>query len=140
MRILILEDDPFREQEFRRLLKTEGLDFSLCSDPLDFLRELAFSSADVKLLSLDHDLSHVERSCGVMSLDCGCAVVEFMKGMKPFCPVIVHSQNEIAAAKMSQALKEAGWKVEVVSDPPEAEGSWIELSWIELIRRGWGSR
>jgi len=138
MRILILEDDPFRVKEFEKILQREGIDCSIFPDSAGFLRELALFPADVRLISLDHDLSPVGRPCGVMSIDCGCAAVEFMKGMKPICPVIIHSQNIAEANTMAETLRLHHWEVTLVCDPPEdVEGSWIEHSWTDLVLREW---
>ncbi|MBF0501938.1 MAG: hypothetical protein HQM09_17500 [Candidatus Riflebacteria bacterium] len=134
MRILILEDDPVRTQMFRSVLDAEGFEYLICTDPVEFLSELVFSVGNIWLLSLDHDLSRVERSCGTISIDCGCAVAEFMKRMRPVCPVILHSQNVLGREKMAETLKQANWSVSTVTNSPELEGTWIENSWIEMTR------
>ncbi|MBF0501340.1 MAG: hypothetical protein HQM09_14465 [Candidatus Riflebacteria bacterium] len=134
MRILILEDDPSRRKLFQVMLEAEGFEFNICADPMEFLRELVFPASRIWLISLDHDLSEIKRSCGVISLDCGCAVVEFMRRMRPVCPVILHSQNESARAHMAESLKQADWTVSTITDSHDLDGSWIKNSWLELIK------
>ncbi|MBF0498666.1 MAG: response regulator [Candidatus Riflebacteria bacterium] len=139
MRILILEDDACRRRLFQMILESDGFEFTICADPIDFILELAFSASHIGLISLDHDLSEIKRSCGMMSQDCGCAIVEFMKHMKPICPVIIHSQNELARENMAEALKQSYWNVLTICDSPDVEGSLINNSWIELIRTASGN-
>src|SRR3989339_736564 len=119
MKVLLLEDDPFRMQAFQEVLVAADIDHTMCADPIDFILELVTNAEDIQAISLDHDLSRIERPCGSLTFECGCAVVAVMKRIKPFCPVILHSQNEFAAATMTTALREAAWNVAVVTDPPE---------------------
>ncbi|HOY66620.1 MAG TPA: response regulator [Candidatus Ozemobacteraceae bacterium] len=134
MKILVLEDDPFRISIMKALLKKERIPFSICPDPIDFLVELTFKSAETTIISLDHDLSRIVRPCGIYSFDCGCAVVRFMSRMKPVCPVLVHSRNDQERLRMIEDLTGAGWLAQPVIEDPTNETNWVESAWIEAIR------
>lgn len=131
--ILILEDDPFREREFIRQMQMNRFHCSIHADPIEFLKKLLQEPSRICLISLDHDLTRLERSCGTLSQDCGCMVVEFMKSIEPICPVIIHSQNDFAASVMIKQLKETKWYVLDLRNWDDSNGNWIEKAWIKLI-------
>ena len=94
---------------------------------------------EVVFISLDHDLPL--RDADGRSIDCGTGreVADYLASMPPTCPVIVHSSNDVCAAGMFFALKDAGWPCSRVY--PCNDTAWIGAAWAEQVRRyihdGW---
>jgi hypothetical protein len=91
--------------------------------------------AKVDLISLDHDLP-LRCAAGNRAADCGTGreVADYLSGLPPTCPVIVHSSNDPAASGMYFALTKAGWTC--VRVYPSHDTEWITGAWAIEARRG----
>jgi hypothetical protein len=96
--------------------------------------------AQVVLISLDFDLPDPQiRNVQRVVPGDGRMVADFLCGVTPTCPVIVHSSNEIGAAGMLRVLRDADWASCRVR--PVDEYRWIGTTWAskihDYIQRGW---
>jgi CheY-like chemotaxis protein len=133
--ITLLEDDPVRiaamTAVLRELLPSARPIFF--EDARQMLAWLGAHLGDVDLISLDHDLP-VRRDAENRLIDCGTGreVADWLGGVPPTCPVIVHSSNEPCAAGMMAVLQEAGWPCRRVY--PYGDLAWIHGAWAEAVR------
>ena len=84
-----------------------------------------------QLISLDHDL--YKDSPSDPDPGSGRVVADYLSKCKPACPVIVHSTNTDAAWGMHNALRAAGWMVELVHHLSQPK--WIEELWLPTATR-----
>lgn len=133
--IAILEDDPDRVAAMSAVLG-ELLPSArpvFFEDAPTMLAWLGEHLGDVDLISLDHDLP-VRREGEGRVIDCGTGrqVADWLAGVPPTCPVIVHSSNEACAAGMMAVLGEAGWPCRRVY--PYGNLAWVREAWMGVVR------
>ena len=82
----------------------------------EMIQFLKTSIQKIYVISLDHDLPPPFEKNG-KSIDSGCGhdVTDFLKSLKPSCPVIVHTSNYFAGSAMKTDLEETGWIVKTVT-------------------------
>lgn len=133
MAIGVLDDDGERLAAMRAALASLRVPAVFFEDAPAMIRWLAALSQGPVLLSLDHDLGP-KRVQGGEEIDPGTGrdVVEWLVARPPWCPVIVHSSNVIAAQGMVFALEAAGWPVERVI--PMVGVEWVGEGWIARVR------
>src|SRR5258706_8997163 len=108
MVIDILDDDPRRMCEFKRVLgeklpDAEIVSFDHAPGMIDWLGD---GLARAVLVSLDHDLGAARDG---FEPGTGREVADAIASQPASCPVIVHSSNSTAAQGMVFALEGAGW-------------------------------
>ncbi len=135
--IVILEDDARRIAAMREVLAAGFADHPLFLlwDAPKMIAWLRLHLAEVALLSLDNDLIDPE---GVsVELGEGRDVADFLAGLAPSFPVVLHTSNSGAAITMSETLRESGWSVSRVA--PVDDLAWIPGPWArrigQLLRR-----
>jgi len=134
--IAILEDDLRRIDEMRRHLDVSAseLEYHFFEDANEMIAWLREHLADTIVMSLDHDLPLRFEDGRPIDFGTGRQVADFLIGVPPSCPVIVHSSNMTAAAGMVFALQQAWWPVTQVY--PCEDLAWIAATWMpELLRR-----
>jgi hypothetical protein len=134
--IAILEDDPGRTAEMRR-----------CVDLLGGTAECAFAESApgmiallddvgpaVSLVSLDHDLRPLRDPEGP-SRDAGTGmeVADWLAGREVYCPILVHTSDNLAASGMVRVMEEAGARAERIV--PGGDLAWVEASWLPAVLR-----
>lgn len=135
MTIVILEDDSARITAMttvvRELLPT--IRHIFFEDAIRMLAWLAEHLGEADLISLDHDLP-IRRDEENQLIDCGTGrqVADYLAGLPPTCPVLVHSSNAPCAAGMEFVLREAGWPCRLVH--PRDHLTWIGQEWAEAVR------
>ena len=91
--------------------------------------------AEVALLSLDNDL--IDPDGVSVDLGEGRDVADYLTGLSPSFPVVLHTSNSGAASTMAEALREGGWSVSRVVPMNDIE--WIPGPWArrlgQLLRR-----
>jgi hypothetical protein len=89
---------------------------------------------DLAILSLDHDLEMIPGPEGDwIDPGTGLDVARWLsERKKPFCPVIVHTTNTRAGAKMMRLLEKAHWVSHRVV--PHDDLGWIDEDWFRLAR------
>lgn len=99
MRILVLDDDPFRHDAFRRRLEYHEVTFTWSAEQA----LSALSEGPYDVAQLDHDLGP------------GLTGEDFVKEMLSKFPpeawprsVVVHSNNWAGAGRMTERLRDAG--------------------------------
>jgi len=95
------------------------------------IREAPAHLAAARLITLDHDLDRM--ASPQENPGCGRDVANWLAGMRPVCPVIIHSSNTDAAWGMSNALSHAGWTVEIAHQINQP--GWIRELWVPAARR-----
>jgi hypothetical protein len=139
--VAILEDDAGRVGEMRICLGEvlPGVEVVVFEDAGKMIGWLGGNLAEVVLISLDHDLPL--RDGEGRAVDCGTGrqVADYLAGLAPTCPVIVHSSNQYFAPGMFFALKDAGWPCCRIW--PNDDLGWVRRDWGERVRRyvreGW---
>jgi hypothetical protein len=135
MTVVILEDNAERLGKIRACLTdllpdAEQIYFDSASMMISWLADHIGS---VVLISLDHDLP-IEGDHGT-----GRQVADYLAGIAPTCPVVVHTSNEFFAPGMMGVLSDAGWPVARVY--PHGDQDWVNLGWAKQIRQfiesGW---
>lgn len=134
MSIFLLEDTESRIRRFAEL----GLDIVVRNDAFDAVAYLHAHRAEIRLLSLDHDLKPHETPCGNLGIACGCFVVDFLNLMEPFCPVMIHTSNEVGANVMKHRLTGHGWNVIWVKSELPYPDDWIQTLWNDRAREALG--
>ena len=140
--VVILEDCPGRLAELRACLaellpRHDHVFFDNAAEMIAWLKD---HLAEVVFISLDHDLPLRQFRDG-RRVDAGTGrdVCDFLAGLPPTCPVVVHSSNDFFAPGMVGALCDAGWPNWRVY--PFEDHAWVRKSWAErvrhLIRDGW---
>lgn len=131
--VAILEDNAERLEEMRACLAKvlPGLEQVYFDNAFLMIEWLKAHLAQVVLISLDHDLP-TDPDCGT-----GRDVADFLAGLPPTCPVIVHTSNEYFAPGMMQVLGEAQWPTARVY--PHNDHNWIRCDWADQIRQFTGS-
>lgn len=104
MKVLILEDDPHRNERFEAVCKAGGYEYVLTDTATACIEEM--EKHDYDLLFLDHDLG------GMAFVDpkfqnTGSGVVRWMVENALDIPTIIHSMNAPAAIRMEQDLHAA---------------------------------
>ncbi|HOY66632.1 MAG TPA: hypothetical protein PLP29_07065 [Candidatus Ozemobacteraceae bacterium] len=125
MGIFLLEDSETRIRQFADL----GLDIAVRNDAFEAVAYLHSHRTMIQLLSLDHDLQPHETPCGNLGIACGCFVVDFLNLLAPFCPVMIHTSNEVGALVMKQRLARHGWNVIWVKSELLYPDDWIQTIW-----------
>ncbi len=124
--IAVLEDNPDRVAEMRRWLgeRFEGYETFFTDDPDTLIGYLAGRPGAVLAVSLDHDLhERPDMSTEVT----GMQVVDYLVTQPPRFPVVVHSSNRPAVARMRRRLTRKNWGVSVVV--PFDDTAWIGDDW-----------
>jgi len=131
--VAILEDGRERVAEMRACLAeimpaARVVVFENAQEMIGWLRE---HLGQVVLISLDHDLP-VRGEAG-RTVDCGTGrqVADYLASLRPSCPVIIHSSNDVCGQGMFFTLKDAGWACSRVY--PCAEELWINREWAERV-------
>lgn len=138
--VAILEDCPGRLAEMRPCLaellpQYEHVYFDNAAEMIAWLGE---HLCETVLISLDHDLPlRQERDGRPVDAGTGREVADFLAGLPPTCPVVVHSSNEYFAPGMMRVLREAGWPLRRVY--PCDEHAWVRRAWAEEIVQMVGS-
>ncbi|HOY66618.1 MAG TPA: hypothetical protein PLP29_06995 [Candidatus Ozemobacteraceae bacterium] len=130
MSVLLLEDNESRIRRFEKL----GLNVLVCRNAFEAIARLYTHRDTIRLISLDHDLTPRENACGSLGIACACHVVDLLCVMPTFCPVMIHTSNEQAAALMKHRLVSCGWPVIWVKTDAPFPDDWIETLWKEAVR------
>jgi hypothetical protein len=125
--IAILEDNADRISRMRACLSNSLPEFEqVYFESAPHMRDwLDAHLAEVVLISLDHDLP-IDRDCGT-----GRDIADYLAGLPPTCPVIVHTSNEYFAPEMMFALSDSGWPVRRVY--PHDDHDWVAAGWLNAI-------
>jgi FixJ family two-component response regulator len=128
--VLILEDDLGRTERFKAVLSRLGADFEVkvWRNAKKMIRELDDYLKTCVLISLDHDLNHVE--AGGSDPGDGLDVAKFLALRTPVCPVIVHTSNISRSEAMMGELELAGWTVKRIGPIGE---DWVEADWARIV-------
>jgi len=133
--IAVLEDNQERIELMKACLEDrfhqfEHRFFANAQEMIAFLKE---NLQRVLLLSLDHDLEMIPKSNGkCFDPGDGKQVAEFLAGIAPSCPIILHSTNSDSVQGMTRLLRTAGWKtIRVI---PTDGNNWIEAIWLRAVR------
>lgn len=137
MCIFILENDPLRMDEMRRVLRNASLGevhvFNCFPRGVTFL---SVNLPSVRLISLDHDLGGVSSGDYWYDPGMGMDMANYLSLRTPSCPVIVHTDNLFVRPAMTAALSGEGsdrkWDVHVT--PPGNGVRWIEEIWLPKVR------
>jgi hypothetical protein len=123
--VLILEDDEGRMEGFLGVLAGVRLELEVVHwrNGRQMIRECGAYLGSCRLICLDHDLEVV---AGGEDPGDGLEVARYLAGVKPVCPVLIHSSNGEGVQRMRGELEFAGWDVATVL--PFGEG-WIESYW-----------
>src|SRR5438067_1289622 len=107
--IVILEDDHERREAMLGWLtdRFPAYEQRCFEHPAALNAFLEARHDDVLALSLDHDLNEL---LGAAAEITGMKAVNALLTLEPSFPVIIHSSNGTAAAKMERRLKRAGWQ------------------------------
>ncbi len=129
--IAILEDDARRIAAMREVLAAGFADFPLLLlwDAPKLIAWLRLHLAEVALLSLDNDL--IDPNEVSVDLGEGRDVADYLAGVTPAFPVILHTSNTGAAFTMSETLRERGWHVSRVA--PTGDVEWIHGPWARRL-------
>jgi len=136
MKIVILEDDARRAEAMRdrltdRFYQFEHLFFDSVNEMKEFLRD---HFHEVIAVSLDHDLEFKVDAAGQLyDPGTGREIADFLAGLRPSFPVVIHSTNSFGAVGMESVLQDAGWETYRVS--PFDDLQWVHASWFPTIRR-----
>ena len=136
MKIAILEDNAERQAVMMSCLADRFymFDAHFFDDSCEMVKFLKDNLAQTIVIALDNDLELKPGPDGkCIDPGSGCDVAEFLASKSPVCPVIIHTTNTNAAAKMQQALGDAGWKTRRVV--PFEDMKWIETDWFFAMRR-----
>lgn len=133
-RILILEDDAERRRVMGECLLDRFPQYEVRFF-VDAPSMVAWLQADagpeLVLISLDHDLEPSPEHKGV-DPGTGRDVADCLAGLRPGCPIVVHTTNTTAGDGMQSVLDEAGWTtIRIV--PYDAE-RWIGETWFRAAR------
>lgn len=137
-RILVVEDDPAREQTIRSWLPTD-IRPVLATSAGAAIGTLRLDRGAVYAgIMLDHDLQsrraggHDEHLCGQDVVE---AIVEYVDRD---VPILIHSMNSIGRAAMASRLRKAGFSVEVI---PMSALTPVELEeWLADVREAAADR
>jgi hypothetical protein len=135
-KIAILEDNLDRQAIMRACLADHfnTFDAHFFDDSCEMIRFLEKHLAGIVPIALDNDLELKPGPDGkCIDPGCGCDVAEFLVSQTPVCPVIIHTTNTAAAAKIEELLRGAGWKTRRVI--PFDDMKWIETDWFFAVRR-----
>ena len=130
--ILVLEDNPDRRDAMREWLddRLPMYELVLTDDPAEFIDHLRERPERVLAASLDHDLH--ERADMSTALT-GMIVADYLAGIEPAFPVLLHTSNRPDGERMLGRLSGAGWKVTWVR--PFDGTSWVGEDWYPALRR-----
>ncbi|MBX3443483.1 MAG: hypothetical protein KF774_13840 [Planctomyces sp.] len=135
MRIVVLEDDRDRQGEFSSALSAKFPAFELCFAETagDAIRLLDEAFDRIALADLDHDLNLLMTSAG-NALDPGCGqdVVDYLLRHAPGFPVLIHTTNDSAGARMQAELTDAEWTTRRVV--PYGDLEWVAEVWAPAAR------
>jgi hypothetical protein len=87
-----------------------------------------------KLISLDHDLEPTEDERDPSD---GLMVANFLTTHSPFCPVVIHTSNNLRGDWMEGALDLGKWLTKRILPVGD---DWIEVDWFHTVRNLIGSR
>jgi hypothetical protein len=133
--VVTLEDDVDRLMQMRKYLAEvlPGVEQVYFDNAFLMIHWLKDHLPQVVLISLDHDLP-INGDHGT-----GRDVVDYLAGLPPTCPVIVHTSNEHFAPGMMRVLNDAKWPSARVY--PHSDHNWVGREWAEqigqLVATGW---
>lgn len=135
LRLLIVEDDPVREQTFLawippdvRAVVARSAGRAIGMLRLDPARVYAG-------IVLDHDLQGQVAAEADRFLTGQDVVRAVIRSVSPDVPVLVHSRNARASVLMANALAQAGF--EVTKIPMDRLTQTSFLAWLQKVRDGW---
>ncbi len=99
-------------------------------DPNEMNRVLGERMDDIIAISLDHDL--FDRAIGGIELT-GMMVADFLTTQPPRFPVVLHTSNARDGETMKRILREAGWRVRVVT--PFDDTTWVGNEWYPTLKK-----
>lgn len=132
--IAILEDDPERSELMFKILVEKFPNYSakIFKNAPEIIQFLKTSIQKTCVISLDHDLPPASEKNGkTFDPGCGRDVTDFLKSIKPSCPVIIHTSNYFAGSAMKADLEETGWIVKTVT--PFGDITWIQDDWADCL-------
>ncbi len=139
--IAILEDDDERVAAMRNRLVEwfPEYDWMFFDNAPDMIQWLGDHLPSAVLICLDHDLGPNRiRNREAFDPGSGQDVVNYLFTQRPFCPVIIHTANYLAAPGMELMLNESRWTCSRVIPVNGLE--WIDNAWIHEIRRYLGNQ
>lgn len=120
--IVVLEDESWRTNQMRRVAHDSLAEYEcwFFDNASELQSWLGLHLWRTRLISLDCDLdtvdAHTEGNVGS-----GSDVVDYLAGLAPACPVIIHSSNAMRAPAMHLNLTLAGWPSVRLSPYTDAE-------------------
>ena len=99
-------------------------------DPYEMIRLLRERMDDIVAISLDHDL--FDRAVGGTELT-GMMVADFLAMQPPQFPIVLHTSNARDGETMKRILREAGWRVRVVT--PFDDTTWVGNDWYPAMKK-----
>lgn len=132
--IFILDDEMDRIAAMREVIKWDlpGHELVWFDNAPDTIAWLRKNTAEISLIGLDHDLGPNRfREGEVFDPGIGRDVADFLAGIAPICPIIIHSTNDLAVPGMKRVLEEAGWNCRSVM--PYGDLDWIGEIWRDAI-------
>lgn len=128
--ILILEDDEKRLRRLLDVLAKQQPKYAVAhwSDAHAMIRELPTELRSAALLCLDHDL-YVQDKAAPDPGD-GLDVANYLAGLQPCCPVLIHSSNSYRSNMMLGELQLAGWPCRRIAPIGD---DWIEAYWAFVV-------
>lgn len=101
MKILILEDDPNRQEKFRKIIQNRGWGLTMVDTAEAAIRELKKEEFD--MIFLDHDLGG-EVYVSSDHRNTGAEVARFLNKNPVKCSVVIHSLNVPGATVMAKLI------------------------------------
>jgi hypothetical protein len=109
--LLVLEDSLSRLTALQGAAKRLSLQLVHWSDVHAMRREAPGYFGSTGLISLDYDLSGSSYT-EIGDPGTGQDMVEFLLGIPPFCPVILHTSLDSRGKMLAGRLQKAGWQSE----------------------------
>jgi CheY-like chemotaxis protein len=115
LRLLVLEDSPYRLRWFLATLNEQGSSVTLCHRA-DHAIETLRTEAPFDYVFLDHDLVERGPDCGT-GRDVAAAIIADGLATPDHTLFVVHSVNSVSARKIEAELAAAGYVVRRCSFP-----------------------
>lgn len=96
IKVLILEDEIYRQEEFKKRCIENGIDFDIAASSVDAINYLNEEYYDI--IFLDHDLG---------GADTGAIVARYILSNHIKSKVIIHSMNPVGSAAMHLILTDS---------------------------------
>lgn len=108
--ILVLEDNDDRRGAMSAWLaeRLPAYELLLTDDPAECVGYVRDRGADILVASLDHDLHERHDHSTTVT---GMQVVDYLVGVAPAFPVLLHTSNRPDGERMRSRLKKARWDV-----------------------------